>query len=306
MARASAGSESVDGASDPEGYVQPVPAEGERRPGSTDGVERKLTVVLLADVANYGRLMEADEEATVRALGAYRQVIDGMIADHRGRVFGSAGDNVIAEFASVVEAVRCAARIQRELGRRNSELPEDRRMQFRIGVNLGDVVIEGDNLLGDGINIAARLEALANPGGICVSRKVFEEVRNKLDVGFEFLGDQPVKNTEQPIPVYRVLLEPKAAGKVIRERRLRPRQWQLGAVAAATMIAAAVAGYSLWPGYKNDDFCQRKDRLALPDKPSIAVLPFDSLKGCESRMAVMSAAWFVEFRQRLPWLLHVD
>ncbi len=167
-----------------------------------DGVERRLAAILCADVVGYSRLMEADEEATIRSLSACRQVIDKLVANHHGRVFGSAGDSVIAEFASPVEAVSCAADIQRELEERNADLPEDRRMQLRIGVNLGDVVVKGDNLLGDGVNIAARLEALADPGGICLSGTVFDQVDGKLDLKFDYLGRREVKNIAKLVRVY--------------------------------------------------------------------------------------------------------
>ena len=152
------------------------------------GSERRLAAILAADVVGYSQLMEADEEATIRTRHAYRNVIDGLVDDHRGRVFGSAGDSVVAEFASPVEAVRCAVDIQREVGARNADLPEDRRMRFRIGINLGDVVVEGEDLLGDGVNIAARLETLAEPGGVCISQTVFDQVKKRLDLGCQSLG----------------------------------------------------------------------------------------------------------------------
>ncbi len=131
-------------------------------------MERRLAAILAADVVGYSRLVGEDEEGTLRTLGTCREVIDGLVTEHHGRVFGSAGDSVVAEFASPVEAVRCAANIQRDLERRNADLPEDRRMRFRIGINLGDVIVEGDNLLGDGVNVAARLETLADAGGMSV------------------------------------------------------------------------------------------------------------------------------------------
>ena len=186
-----------------------------------DGVERRLAAILAADVVGYSRLMEADEDATIRMLDTYRQAIDGLVTNHRGRVFGSAGDSVIAEFASPVEAVGCAADIQRELEQRNTDLPEDRRMQLRIGVNLGDVVVKGDNLLGDGVNIAARLETLADSGGICLSQSVLDQVKKQLDLGYEYLGEQQVKNIAEPVKAYRVLTEPEAAGQVIGEDKPR-------------------------------------------------------------------------------------
>jgi adenylate cyclase len=183
--------------------------------------------------------MEADEEATLATLNAYRRFIDERIADHRGRVFGGAGDSVIAEFASPVEAVRCGVEIQQELETRNAELPEDRRMQFRIGVNLGDVMAEGENLFGDGVNIAARLEQLAEPGGIYVSDDIYRQVEGKIDVALDDLGEQRVKNITKPVRVFRA---------------------RLGEDTAAGAIGSS-------------------EPLPLPDKPSIAVLPFENMSG---------------------------
>ncbi len=202
-------------------------------------MERKLAAILAADVVGYSRLMGADEEATLEMLNAHREVVDGLIADHRGRIFGSAGDSVVAEFASPVEATRCAVAVQRSVEERNAGVPEDRRMRFRIGINLGDIMVEGDNLLGDGVNIAARLEALAEPGGICISGAVFDLVKNRIEHGYEDLGERHVKNIAEPVRVYRVRIEPSAAD---------PR--------ADT---------------------ERAPELALPDKPSIVVLPFENM-----------------------------
>ena len=168
------------------------------------GLERKLTTILSADVVGYSRLMGADEEATLRTLNAYREVIDRLVAEHHGRVFGSAGDSVLAEFSSPVEALRCATKVQGAIGERNADLPEDRRMRYRVGINLGDVMVEGDNLYGDGVNVAARLEGLAEPGAICISGSVYEQVKKKLDLGYEFLGKQEFKNIAEPVPVFRV------------------------------------------------------------------------------------------------------
>ena len=162
-------------------------------------MERRLATILAADAVGYSRLMEADEEATVRSLKACRQVIDGLVADHGGRVFGSAGDSVVAEFPSPVEAVRCAVDIQRELEAYNADLPDERRMRMRIGINLGDVIVDGDNLLGDGVNIAARLETLADAGGVCLSRSVLDQIRKPLDLGYEYLGEHDVKNIKEPV-----------------------------------------------------------------------------------------------------------
>jgi len=166
------------------------------------GVTRKLAVIFAADVAGYARLMAADEEGTLATLNARRQVIDELIGRHHGRIFTTAGDSVMAEFASAVEAVRCAAAIQQEIARRNADLPEARRMLFRIGVNLGDVMVGGDNLFGDGVNVAARLEGEAEPGGICISGAVYDQIRNKVDLGFEDFGERSLKNIGYPVRVF--------------------------------------------------------------------------------------------------------
>jgi adenylate cyclase len=171
-----------------------------------DSVERKLTTILCADVHGYSRLMEQDEAATLATLKLYRDAMDGLILRHRGRVVSTAGDGLLADFPSVVEAVQCAIEIQQELAGRNRSLPDARRMAFRIGINLGDIMLHDGDLYGEGVNVAARLEALAEPGGICISRTVYDQVRNKLTVGFDFLGDRPVKNISEPVPVFRVRL----------------------------------------------------------------------------------------------------
>ncbi len=176
------------------------------RPAS-GGIERKLAAILSADVQGFSRLMGADEEATLRTLQAYREVTDTLIQQHRGRIVGTAGDSVLAEFASVVDAVQCAVAIQRELKIRNAELPEHRRMEFRIGINLGDVMVDGEQIYGDGVNIAARLQALADAGGICISGTVHEHVKNKLALSYEDLGEQVVKNIAEPVRVWGVRLE---------------------------------------------------------------------------------------------------
>ncbi|CAN5429784.1 hypothetical protein BH10PSE7_BH10PSE7_18920 [soil metagenome] len=168
-------------------------------------VERKLTTILSADAAGYSRMVREDEHATVATLKAYRQVMSDLIAAYRGRMVSSSGDGLIAEFASVVNAVECAIAVQRNIAERNAECDEDRRMWFRIGINVGDVMIDGDDLLGDGVNIAARLQALAEPGGIFVSGSVFDHVKDKLAVGFDDLGEKRVKNIAVPVATYRVV-----------------------------------------------------------------------------------------------------
>jgi TolB-like protein/class 3 adenylate cyclase/Flp pilus assembly protein TadD len=242
-------------------------------------MERRLAAILAADVVGYSRLMEADEEATARTLSTYREIIEGLVASHHGRVFGSAGDSFIAEFASPVEAVRCAVDIQRELEAHNVDLAEDRRMRLRIGVNLGDVMVEGDNLLGDGVNIAARLETLAVPGGISLARSVFDQVKKQIDLGYEYLGEHEVKNIAEPVQAYRVLTEPEAAGKVTGETKQTTQSWKRVAVAVAVVVVAliGVAGAVTWlRPWEPTIEPASVERMAfpLPDKPSIAVLPF--------------------------------
>jgi len=174
----------------------------------TREVKRKLTAILNADVKGYSHLMGEDEKGTVGTLNAYKEVMTGLIQHHRGRVVDASGDNVLAEFGSVVNAVECAVGIQKELKTRNAELPENRRMEFRIGINLGDVVEEKDKIFGDGVNIAARMENLADGGGICISGTAYDQVENKLGLSYEYLGERTVKNIAKPVRVYRVLMEP--------------------------------------------------------------------------------------------------
>jgi len=202
---------------------------------------RKLTAILSADVKGYSRLMGDDEEATIRTLTAYREVISVLIRQHHGRVVDSPGDNLLAEFASAVDAVQCAVDIQQDLRVRNTELPDHRKMEFRIGLNVGDVVVEGEKIYGDGVNIAARLESLAEPGGICVSGTVHDQIENKLTLSYEYLGEQAVKNIAKPVRVWRV---------------------QEGHGTAASLSSRGQA-----------------PTLTVPEKPSIAVLPFTNMSG---------------------------
>jgi adenylate cyclase len=201
-------------------------------------VERKLSAIFAADVEGYSRLMELDEVGTLRTLTAYRVIIDRLIASHRGRIFNTAGDSLVADFASAVDAAECAVEIQEAVGKENADRPAGEQMRFRIGVHVGDIIVQGDNLFGDGVNIAARLEALAEPGGICVSGTVRDQIGTKLPVGFIDLGPQQVKNIAQPIKAYRIRSE-------------------------TSISDSPVSGAS----------------LPLPDKPSIAVLPFQNMSG---------------------------
>jgi len=249
-----------------------------------EGFKRKLTAILSADAVDYSRLMGEDEEATVRTLTAYREVLKSLIQQHNGRVIDSPGDNLLAEFASVVDAVQCAVAVQKELKTRNDEMPENRRMQFRIGINLGDVIQEEDQVYGDGVNIAARLEGLAEPGGVCISKTAFDHIETKLPYGYEFLGDRAVKNIAKPVRAYRVLLEPEAAGKVIGEKRFLGRFSRRTAMAAIIILVLVAGGLVSWNIYlqqskKVEPASIEKMAFPLPDKPSIAVLPFDNMSG---------------------------
>ena len=212
---------------------------------ATQDFKRKLTAILSADAKGYSRLMGEDEGATVRTITAYREIIGTIVQKHRGRVVDSPGDNILAEYASVVDAVQSAVKVQEELKTRNAELPGNRRMEFRIGINLGDVIQAGERIYGEGVNIAARIEGLAEGGGICVSRSVFDQVKKKLPLGYEYLGEHAVKNIEGPVRVYRVLMEPEFVGKVIGEK-----------------------------SPETEDVA-----LPLPKMASIAVLPFTNMTG---------------------------
>ena len=174
---------------------------------NTKGFKRKLSAILSADVVGYSRLMGEDEEATVRTLNKYKEMIFELIERHNGRLVDSPGDNVLAEFASVVDAIKCAVQVQKELKEKNERLPTNRKMDFRIGVNIGDVIQQGDRIYGDGVNVAARIEPFADPGGICVSRTAYDQVKRKLDIEYEYLGEYEVKNIDEPVRIYRVVME---------------------------------------------------------------------------------------------------
>ena len=236
-------------------------------------VERRLAAILSADVEGYSRLMGDDEVATVRAITEYRAVIASTVAAHGGRVVDAPGDNVLAEFASVVDAVQCAVDIQRELHSRNAELPPARRMRFRIGINLGDVIVEGDRLYGDGVNIAARLESLAEGGGICLSGTAYDQIEGKLPFRCEFTGEHAVKNIARPVRVYRLHLEPGGAPRPARGGGNARGRWVKGVV--AVLVALLVLGAAGWAG--RHWLTPESAGLPLPDRPSVAVLPFANL-----------------------------
>jgi len=242
------------------------------------GFTRKLTAILSADAVEYSRLMGEDEEATVRTLKAYRDVFYTLIQQHNGHVLDSPGDNLLAEFVSVVDAVQCAVAVQKEIKARNDELPDDRRMQFRIGINLGDVIQEEEKIYGDGVNIAARLEGLAEPGGICISKTAFDHIESKLPYGYDYIGDQTVKNIAKPVGAYRVLMDPRitASGKPVDEKPTGKRRMLFLVGAVAVFMLAVAAG--IWQFYVRppsvEPASMEKMAYPLPDKPSIAVLPF--------------------------------
>jgi adenylate cyclase len=247
-----------------------------------EGFKRKLTAIISADVIGYSRLMRDNEEATVRDLAAHRVLIAEIIQQHNGRVVDSPGDNILAEFASVVDAVNGAVKIQAEIKKSNTNVPEDRRMEFRVGINLGDVIEEEERIYGDGVNIAARVEGLASAGGISISGTVYEHIKDKLSLGYNYLGEQNVKNIPEPVRVYRLLTEPEDAGRMIGEKKPKAGKWRFAALGAFALIIVMAGALTIWNYYlrpKIEIGSVERMALTLPDKPSIAVLPFDNLSG---------------------------
>jgi TolB-like protein/class 3 adenylate cyclase/Tfp pilus assembly protein PilF len=239
-------------------------------------VERKLAAILSADVVGYSRLMAEDEPSTIQTLNAYRSLISSLVDDHHGRVVDSPGDNLLAEFPNALDAVQCAVEVQGVLRVRNQSLAENRRMLFRIGIHLGDITMEGDRVYGDGVNIAARLEGLAEPGGICISGVVHSQVHSKLNLQYRDLGEQQVKNIAEPVQVYQV-----GFGEVSAlEERPSATVRALAGVGAVLVAVAAVAGWWLLtrvPARVEAPVPTETAALELPDKPSIAVLPFANM-----------------------------
>jgi len=242
--------------------------------------QRKLTAILSADVVGYSRLMEEDEAATVRALKSHRDLIFKTIVAFNGRVVDSPGDNILAEFPSVVSAVQCAVEIQTQLKENNADLPDNRKMEFRIGVNLGDVIQSEDAIYGDGVNIAARIEALAEPGGVSISRTVYNHVHNKLNFGYQYIGEHHVKNITKPVRVYRLMTAQEDAGKLIGETKTKIGQYR-GLIAAVIVALLILSSWAIWHFYLRRPEVETAsvENMAhpLPDKPSIAVLPFINL-----------------------------
>jgi adenylate cyclase len=244
------------------------------------GFKRKLTAILSADVVGYSRLMRDDEEATVLDLAAHRVLITEIIQHHHGWVVDSPGDNILAEFASVVDAVNGAIKIQEDIKNSNKGIPEDRRMEFRIGINLGDVIEEEERIYGDGVNIAARVEGLAVGGGIAISVTVYEHIKDKLSLGYHYLGEQDVKNISEPVRVYRLLTEPSDAGKMISEEKPKASKLRLTTISALAFIILVAGAFVTWNYYfrvQIEPASLENMAYSLPDKPSIAVLPFDNM-----------------------------
>ena len=240
-------------------------------------IQRKLKAIFSADVQGYSKLMGDDDEQTVNTITTYREIIAALIEKGHGRVVDAPGDNILAEFDSSLDAVRSAIAIQNVLNVENKKLPDKRRMDFRIGINLGDIIHKDDRIYGDGVNIAARIEKLADPGGICISRGVYEQVDGKLGIGFADLGPYSVKNIKKPINIYKMLLDPEDAGKTISPSKPKTSPWRWMITAIAVIIA--IAGAGIWYHKSKTDFepaSVHSMAYPLPDKPSIAVLPFEN------------------------------
>jgi len=243
-------------------------------------VTRKLSAILSADIKGYSLLMTNDEAFTIKTLKEYRITMSEIIKQHSGRVVDAPGDNMLAEFSSVVNAVQSSVDIQNELKVRNDGIPDDKRLEFRIGVNIGDVVQDGSSLYGEGVNIAARIEGLADPGGVCISRGAYDHIRNKLSFGYEYLGDHSVKNIKHPVRVYKILMAPEDAGKLIGEEQkplLKTLAWSAVIVASIMLITYLFYQKSAAPEFEPASV--EKMVHTLPDKPSIAVLAFDNMTG---------------------------
>jgi adenylate cyclase len=261
---------------------------------NTTDLTRRLSAIFSADVEGYSRLMRDDEEATVQTITSYRTAMTHLIQEYRGRVVDSPGDNILAEFTSVVDAVNCGVEIQRELAERNTNLPENRRMQFRIGINLGDVLQEGGRIYGDGVNIAARIESLAEAGGISISGTVYDAIENKIGLEYEYLGEQEVKNIDKPVRVYRVISYPGAAAhRVVKPKRAVGKTWRNVVVAIAAVLILGAGVLAAWHFYlrpapppaevasEQTPAPESPGEMPPPvsDKPSIAVLPFANISG---------------------------
>jgi adenylate cyclase len=245
-----------------------------------NNTQRRLTAILSADVKGYSKLMGDDDESTVNTITAYREMIADLIEKHQGRVVDTPGDNILAEYGSTLNAIKSAIEIQNKLKVENDKLPDHRRMDFRIGINLGDILHKDNRIYGDGVNVAARIESLADPGGICISRGVFQQVKNKIHKGFEYMGEHAVKNIAEPVRIYRILFAPEYEGKIIGVPKAEKTKVEKPAAVAIAMIliASAVLMWMFYPRSPDIDPASVENMsYALPDKPSIAVLPFDNM-----------------------------
>ena len=255
----------------------------------TRNVKRKLAAIVSTDVKGYSRLMADNEVETVESIKACRKLISKKVFEHQGRVVDTPGDNILSEFSSVNDAVECAVEIQNKLAEHNKDLPQDRKMEFRIGINLGDIIEDDSRIYGDGLNIAARLEGLAEGGGICISGSAYDQVKNKLPLGYKFLGNKELKNIKEPVPVYRVLTDPAYAGKLTfkcikdspRHKIMKP---VIGVVIILLLIFIGGAVFRMKTGMppRGEHRKMIKEKilnLRIPDKPSIAVLPFINMSG---------------------------
>ena len=247
-----------------------------------DGLQRKLRAIFSADVKGYSLLMADDEAYTVDKLKEYRSIMSDIIQFHSGRVVDAVGDNLLAEFSSAVDAVQCSVEIQKALKERNDPLTKNKRLEFRIGINIGDVIQDKDRIYGSGVNVAARIEGLAEPGGICISRNAYDHIKEKLGFGYEYLGDHKVKNINDPVRVYKVLTDPEDAGILVGiEPKLAAANWIWPTVVVAAIFLTLV-GYQSYQKMTAPDFepaSVENMALPLPDKPSIAVIPFENMSG---------------------------
>lgn len=252
-------------------------------------VKRKISAILSADVAGYSRLMEADEEATVRTMESYRKTVSSLIEQHDGHVIDSPGDNILSEFGSVVDAVECAVEIQHIIKAKNVVLPESRRMEFRVGINLGDVIEEEDRIYGDGINIASRIEVLADAGGICISGRAYDHIAKKLPLGYEDIGEHTLKNITEPVHVYRIPMDSKSVTAADKAKGVADKRWRNVALALTVIIILSVGSIVVRKSMQkasppSSEVAEQdakspamKAEPSLSEKPSIAVLPFDNL-----------------------------
>ncbi len=236
--------------------------------------ERRLTTILAADVVGYSRLMSADEAGTYARLKAHRkELLEPKTAEYHGRVVKLTGDGTLMEFGSVVDALLFSVDVQRAMAERDAAIPEEHRIRYRVGINIGDIIVDGDDIYGDGVNVAARLEAIAEPGGICVSRNVFNQAKNKVEFDFEDLGERQMKNIPEPVRVFRVLMERKPESRVIGEAQTAKRSWRWPAIATVAIALVAAASAVAWLRPWEPASIERVAH-PLPDKPSIVVLPF--------------------------------